>query len=121
MLAQPFGHPHLAAPQFENPAQGFGAVAQGTMPSFTCPNNISIITGAPPAVHGISGNFYLNEACYLLQEMLEKAANPPYGGEFRYGDRGGHGWSPFKGDELIRAMAAHIFESAPDAPKDWIY
>jgi phosphonoacetate hydrolase len=42
--------------------EGFGAVAQGTMPSFTCPNNISIITGAPPAVHGISGNFYLNEA-----------------------------------------------------------
>ena len=43
-------------------SEGFGAVAQGTMPSFTCPNNISIITGAPPAVHGISGNFYLNEA-----------------------------------------------------------
>ena len=42
--------------------EGFGALAQGTMPSFTCPNNISIITGAPPAVHGISGNFYLNEA-----------------------------------------------------------
>jgi len=42
--------------------EGFGAVAQGTMPSFTCPNNISTITGAPPAVHGISGNFYLNEA-----------------------------------------------------------
>ena len=56
-----------------------------------------------------------------IEDILEKAANPPYGGEFRYGDRGGHGWSPFKGDELIRAMAAHIFESAPDAPKDWIY
>jgi len=40
--------------------QGFSAVAQGTMPSFTCPNNLSIITGAPPAVHGISGNFYLD-------------------------------------------------------------
>ena len=42
--------------------EGFAMVAQGSMPSFTCPNNISIITGAPPAVHGISGNFYLNEA-----------------------------------------------------------
>lgn len=39
--------------------EGFYAVADGTMPSFTCPNNMSIITGAPPAVHGISGNFYL--------------------------------------------------------------
>lgn len=38
---------------------GFYAVADGTVPSFTCPNNMSIITGSPPAVHGISGNFYL--------------------------------------------------------------
>jgi phosphonoacetate hydrolase len=40
---------------------GFAANAAGTVPSFTCPNNMSLITGAPPAVHGISGNFYLNE------------------------------------------------------------
>jgi phosphonoacetate hydrolase len=40
---------------------GFAAVADGTVPSFTCPNNMSLITGAPPAVHGISGNFYLND------------------------------------------------------------
>jgi phosphonoacetate hydrolase len=38
---------------------GFYAVAEGTVPSFTCPNNMSIVTGSPPAVHGISGNFYL--------------------------------------------------------------
>ena len=38
---------------------GFYAVSDGTVPSFTCPNNMSIITGSPPAVHGISGNFYL--------------------------------------------------------------
>jgi phosphonoacetate hydrolase len=30
------------------------------MPSFTNPNNVSIITGAPPSVHGIAGNFYLD-------------------------------------------------------------
>jgi len=28
------------------------------VPSFTNPNNLSIVTGAPPAVHGISGNFF---------------------------------------------------------------
>jgi phosphonoacetate hydrolase len=38
---------------------GFYAVADGTVPSFTCPNNMSIVTGAPANVHGISGNFYL--------------------------------------------------------------
>jgi phosphonoacetate hydrolase len=40
--------------------RGFAAVAEGTVPSFTCPNNMSIVTGAPAAVHGISGNFYLD-------------------------------------------------------------
>jgi phosphonoacetate hydrolase len=41
------------------------AVASGTMrladsvvPTFTNPNNLSIITGAPPSVHGICGNFF---------------------------------------------------------------
>ena len=39
---------------------GFSTVADGTVPSFTCPNNMSIVTGRPAAVHGISGNFYLD-------------------------------------------------------------
>jgi phosphonoacetate hydrolase len=30
------------------------------MPSFTNPNNVSIITGAPPSKHGIAGNFFLD-------------------------------------------------------------
>ena len=40
--------------------QGFSVVAHGTMPSFTCPNNMSIITGTPASKHGISGNYYLD-------------------------------------------------------------
>ena len=40
--------------------EGFYTVARGTMPSFTCPNNMSIVTGRPASVHGISGNFYLD-------------------------------------------------------------
>ena len=40
--------------------EGFHTVAHGTMPSFTCPNNMSIVTGRPASVHGISGNFYLD-------------------------------------------------------------
>ena len=39
---------------------GFAAIADGVVPSFTNPNNLSIVTGAPPAVHGISGNFFLD-------------------------------------------------------------
>ena len=37
---------------------GANLTALSAMPSFTNPNNISIITGRPPAVHGIAGNFF---------------------------------------------------------------
>jgi len=30
------------------------------VPSFTNPNNLSIVTGQPPSVHGISGNYFLD-------------------------------------------------------------
>ncbi|GAB4239493.1 MAG: phosphonoacetate hydrolase [Methyloligellaceae bacterium] len=40
--------------------EGYSATADCVIPSFTCPNNISIATGSPPKVHGISGNFYLD-------------------------------------------------------------
>ena len=40
--------------------EGFAVVAEGTVPSFTCPNNMSIITGTPASKHGISGNYYLD-------------------------------------------------------------
>ncbi len=39
---------------------GFYALADAVMPTFTNPNNLSIVTGAPPALHGISGNFALD-------------------------------------------------------------
>jgi len=42
--------------------EGFAVVAEGTVPSFTCPNNMSIVTGTPASRHGISGNFYLDTA-----------------------------------------------------------
>ena len=39
---------------------GFLGTADAAMPTFTNPNNVSIVTGAPPAVHGIAGNYYLD-------------------------------------------------------------
>ena len=39
---------------------GFSAVAEGVVPSLTNPNNMSIVTGSPQAVHGISGNYFLD-------------------------------------------------------------
>ncbi len=39
---------------------GTGAMfaADCVVPSFTNPNNLSIVTGAPPSVHGICGNYF---------------------------------------------------------------
>jgi phosphonoacetate hydrolase len=39
---------------------GFFGFADAAMPTFTNPNNVSIVTGVPPSVHGISGNFALD-------------------------------------------------------------
>ncbi len=43
-------------------ANGTGLVADCVVPSFTNPNNLSIVTGAPPSVHGICGNFLYDTA-----------------------------------------------------------
>jgi phosphonoacetate hydrolase len=37
-------------------------LATAAMPTFTNPNNVSIVTGVPPSVHGISANFFLDRA-----------------------------------------------------------
>jgi len=38
-------------------SEGTDRIAHSVIPSFTNPNNMSIATGRPPAVHGICGNF----------------------------------------------------------------
>src|SRR5689334_623652 len=55
-------------------------VGDCVMPSFTNPNNLSIVTGAPPSVHGISGNYFwdpqagvevmMNDPKYLRAETI---------------------------------------------------
>jgi phosphonoacetate hydrolase len=40
--------------------RGFVGFADCSMPSTTNTNNTSIVTGVPPAVHGINGNYYLD-------------------------------------------------------------
>ncbi len=39
---------------------GWIGEAEAVIPTFTNPNNASIVTGAPPAVHGIAGNYHLD-------------------------------------------------------------
>src|SRR5581483_1106974 len=41
---------------------GTWTVGDCVIPSFTNPNNLSIVTGVPPSVHGISGNYFYDRA-----------------------------------------------------------
>jgi phosphonoacetate hydrolase len=62
---------------------GANLLAQSVIPSFTNPNNISIITGGPPAVHGIAGNYFydratgqevmMNDARFMRADTIMKA------------------------------------------------
>ena len=40
--------------------RGTSYLADCVIPSFTNPNNLSIVTGAPPSVHGICGNYFFD-------------------------------------------------------------
>jgi phosphonoacetate hydrolase len=43
-------------------ANGVDLIADCALPSFTNPNNLSIVTGVPPDGHGICGNYFLDRA-----------------------------------------------------------
>jgi phosphonoacetate hydrolase len=62
----------------------FFRLVESALPSFTNPNNVSIVTGVPPSVHGIGGNFFLdretgdavmmNDASYLRADTILAAS-----------------------------------------------
>ena len=64
-------------------ASGTARTAHSVIPSFTNPNNLSIATGRPPAVHGICGNYLyepetgrevmMNDARFLRAPTIFKA------------------------------------------------
>ena len=109
--------------------QGVDLRAHCVVPSFTNPNNISIVTGVPPVVHGICGNFYydrdndreimMNEPQLLRTPTIFKAFQDAgarvaiitakdklrrlLGNELRYGDGGAICFSSEKSDQVTLA------------------
>jgi phosphonoacetate hydrolase len=53
-------------------ATGTSLVVDAVVPTFTNPNNLSIVTGAPPSVHGICGNYF-----YDREAGVEVMMNDP--------------------------------------------
>ena len=61
----------------------FFRLVESALPSFTNPNNVSIVTGVPPSIHGIAGNFFfdrdtgqsvmMNDPSYLRAETILSA------------------------------------------------
>jgi phosphonoacetate hydrolase len=122
-----------------------GVIERGTfrtgdcvVPSFTNPNNLSIITGRPPAVHGICGNFFydpvadvevmMNEPELLRAETIFKAFEDVdarvavvtakdklrrlLGHRLRYGEGGAICFSAEKANQTT--LARHGIENVPD-------
>lgn len=64
-------------------ADGTNRLADCVVPSFTNPNNLSIVTGVPPKQHGIAGNYFydteadaevmMNDPKFLRVETIFKA------------------------------------------------
>jgi hypothetical protein len=42
---------------------------------------------------GSADTYFLNNAVYYLEDVLNATKNPPYGGEVKYGDRAEHCWN----------------------------
>lgn len=119
------------------------AVAQGTfltgdcvVPTFTNPNNLSIVTGRPPAIHGICGNYFydpgrdievmMNDPALLRVDTIFKAFQQAgarvavvtakdklrrlLGHGLRFGDDGGICFSAENADQT--SLAEHGIENA---------
>jgi phosphonoacetate hydrolase len=75
--------------------KGENRLGLSAMPSFTNPNNLSIVTGRPPAVHGICGNYLLSTAETGARSDDERSPNgcraPTIFAAFQTGRRQGRG------------------------------
>jgi len=60
---------------------------------------------------GDMDNYYLNNAVYLAEEMLEETTDPYYNGEVAYGDRAEHCWNgdPENGNHISRLRYHQMF------------
>ncbi|MDA1022619.1 MAG: phosphonoacetate hydrolase [Proteobacteria bacterium] len=102
------------APFFQNVLEnGTNRLADCVIPSFTNPNNLSIVTGVPPAVHGICGNFFYNR-----EEDTEVMMNDPkflrVGTIFKAFQDEGAKIAVITAKDKLRRLLGHGLTLAPD-------
>lgn len=96
---------------------GFATVALAAMPTFTNPNNISIVCGAPPSVHGVSGNYYLDRE--TGREVMMVDATPMRADTIlgRFSEEGANVVAITAKDKLRKALARNLKGIAFSAEK----
>jgi phosphonoacetate hydrolase len=91
--------------------QSIGTVLAGdcVVPSFTNPNNLSIVTGAPPSVHGICGNFFFDKETQaeVLMNDVKYLRAPTILAEMA---RAGGGVAVVTAKDKLRSLLGHRLE-----------
>lgn len=71
---------------------------------------------------GRMDNYFLEQAVYLLEAFMTTGDNLGYPARFEYGDKGPHGWSPWRDPDdprgLYGEMMEQVRDNAPDAAAD---
>ncbi len=103
------------APFFAATAEhGTNAVAKCVIPSFTNPNNLSIVTGAPPSRHGICGNYVLDpesgEAVMMNDPRFLRSATI-----FAVAQRAGAKLAIVTAKDKLRRLLGHGLEMGSEA------
>ena len=59
---------------------------------------------------GSADSYFLNDAVYFIQDVLENLSNPPYDGDVKYGDRAEPCWNgdPVLPNHLSRLHYDHV-------------
>ncbi len=63
---------------------------------------------------GSADTYFLNDAVYYLEDVLNATTNPPYGGEVKYGDRAEHCWN---GDPNLPNFLSRLHYNTMYLPK----
>lgn len=88
---------------------GYRGLVRGALPSFTNVNNASMVTGVSPAVHGISGNFFLDPDSGE-EIMMNSASFLRCGTILAEAARQGRGVAMVTAKEKLRDLLSHELE-----------
>jgi len=63
---------------------------------------------------GSADTYFLNDAVYLMEDLLKQTTNPPYDGEVKYGDKAEHCWN---GDPTLPNYLSRLHYNTMYLPK----